>query len=104
VYNPINIAAYEKAIVWATEYEKLGTGSSHASLLISLVCKTSFDIAYVSRATVLHRPKYVNTGQNRQKFGEFTQAVGRPIHDVLVAHRHLLLDSFARAHRDIAHD
>jgi hypothetical protein len=63
VYNPINIAAYEKAIVWATEYEKLGTGFSHASLLISLVCKTSFDIAYVSRATVLHRPKYVNTGK-----------------------------------------
>jgi hypothetical protein len=60
VYNPINIAAYEKAIVWATEYEKLGTESSHASLLISLVCKTSFDIAYVSRVTVLHRPKYVN--------------------------------------------
>jgi hypothetical protein len=63
VYNPINIAAYEKAIVWATEYEKLGTGFSHASLLISLVCKTSFDIAYVSHITVLHRPKYVNAGK-----------------------------------------
>jgi hypothetical protein len=104
VYNPINIAAYEKAIVWATEYEKLGTGSSHASLLISLVCKTSFDIAYVSRVTVLHRLKYVNADKVVNNLAEFTQAVGRPIHDVLVAHRYLLLDSFARAHRDIAHD
>jgi hypothetical protein len=61
VYNPINIAAYEKAIVWASEYEKLGTGSSHASLLISPVCKTSFNMSSTSGATVLHQPKYVNT-------------------------------------------
>jgi hypothetical protein len=76
VYNPINIAAYEKAIVWATEYEKLGTGSSHASLLISLVCKTSFDITYVPRTNVLHRLKYVNVEKIVKKMADLRRLWG----------------------------